>query len=576
MLAVILAGWFFFGASMRVVEREYRDLLRETSAMLVSSAVLWLRGPDTGIDASIDSVSSGLDVRVTLISTEGRVLGDSQRSGSDLHAMETHLTRPEVVRALGGEMGFDTRLSATLGTWFLYSAQPVVDEGVTLAILRLAVPLNYVAEIKALRLRYIVSGCAAVLAASLLLGAVLNTWFLRPILRLQNSATAIAQGDLYAPIGELGSHEIGELGRTVQRLADALRQNIRRLEAERSMQEAVFASLREGVIALNRQGFVIFSNEAARTLLGEASEIIGRDVFDFFRQPSVTSVLTELIERGHSGECEITLGAPAERVVRLSAVHVAESPAELTGLLVLTDITSQVATLRMRRDFFSNASHELRTPLTSILGYLEALEDHLPEDSPLRAQYVEVLQRQAQRMRSIIDDLLLLARVESDQWPVQKERYDLAGQAATLLESFEPAARKNEQVLALAAAAQPLWVLADREKIQVVLSNLLDNAIKYSGPGARVELRLSPSNAHVEVTVQDNGPGIPRDQKYRIFERFYRVDKSRSQKLGGTGLGLSIVRHLLAAHDVDIEVESDVGKGASFRFRLPLSAPMAA
>lgn len=576
LLAVFLAGWFFFGASLRVVEQEYRNLLRETSAMLVPSAEAWLRGPRSAVDPAIDAVSSGLEVRVTLISPDGRVLGDSQRSGANLRDMENHLARPEVTRALRGELGYDVRTSATLGVWFLYSAQPVLKNGSVAGVLRLAVPLSYVAEIKALRLRYIVSGCVAVLAASLLLAAVLNTWFLKPVLRLQQSAAAIAQGDLYAPIGDLGSHEIGELGRSVHRIAEALRQNIRRIEAERSMQEAVFGALREGVLALDRQGFVILANEAASTFLGETKDITGRDVFDFFRQPRVTSLLTDLLQRGQGGECEITLEGPAERVLRLSAVHVSEKLGELAGLVVLTDVTSQVATLRMRRDFFSNASHELRTPLTSILGYLEALEDHLPTDSPLRVQYVEVLQRQAERMRSIIDDLLLLARVESDQWPVQKETYDLARQAATLLESFEPSARKNQQMLKLHVEVQPVWVRADREKIQVVLSNLLDNAVKYAGAGAMIELHLLPSESHVDVTVKDNGPGVPREQKHRIFERFYRVDKSRSQKLGGTGLGLSIVRHILAAHDVEIEVESDVGVGASFRFRLPLDTPPAA
>jgi signal transduction histidine kinase len=258
--------------------------------------------------------------------------------------------------------------------------------------------------------------------------------------------------------------------------------------------------------------------------------------------------------------------------VRVSALPTREKAGGIAGLLVLTDITAQVATLKMRRDFFSNASHELRTPLTSILGYLESLEDSLPADSPLRGQYVDVLQRQAERMRRIIDDLLLLARVESEQWPVQAERYDLVAQATSLLESFQPAARKSHQELVADLPPEPVWVSADREKLHVVLSNLIDNALKYSGQGARVRLTIAPEASAVEVAVADNGPGIPPAELSRIFERFYRVDKSRSRQLGGTGLGLAIVRHILAAHHVEIEVESNLGEGARFHFRLPRAA----
>ena len=571
-VAVLVAGYSFFGTASRLVEEQYESAMFDALALLEPQARVWLQDDVTRADSAIDATAAGLRVRLTLIRSDGHVIGDTRRSGADLREMEDHHSRPEVLAALESGTGTSIRVSGTVGVKLLYCARNITENGRSLGVLRLSVPLDDLSRLGQLRLRYLGSGLVAVLAASLILAAILNTWVLKPMLRLQQAAEALAAGDHQIAIGDLGRHEIGELGSSVQRIAETLRQTIRRLEAERFRQEAVFASLKEGVIALDPQGFVILANEAARTLLGEDDTLTGRDVFDFFRQPQVTSMLSELVQRGQGGETEIVLDGAAGRVVRLSAMPVSESAESLSGLLVLTDVTAQVATLKMRRDFFSNASHELRTPLTSILGYLETMEDSLPSDSPLRAQYLDVLQRQADRMRRIIDDLLLLARVESEQWPVQTENYDLVPQAAALLESFRPEAKKNNQELILQHPPQPLWVVADREKLNVVLSNLLDNALKYSGQGSRVELSLSPEGGEVQVSVADNGPGIAPDQKHRIFERFYRVDKSRSRQMGGTGLGLSIVRHILAAHNIEIEVDSNLGEGTRFLFRLPQAA----
>jgi signal transduction histidine kinase len=174
-------------------------------------------------------------------------------------------------------------------------------------------------------------------------------------------------------------------------------------------------------------------------------------------------------------------------------------------------------------------------------------------------------------MRRIIDDLLMLAQVESEQWPVQREAYDLVSQVSQAIDSFRPAANKYNQHLHLNVPDTTVRVEADREKIHVVLSNLLDNAVKYAGEGGRIELGLTLTGDRVEVTVSDNGPGIPRSETQRVFERFYRLDKSRSRQLGGTGLGLSIVRHILAAHEVEIILDSDLGEGARFSFALPLA-----
>ena len=571
LLSVILAAYFFFNASAEVVERQYRDVLRDASAMLILQAQPWLSDATVNIDKAVDATAAGIDFRLTVIGTDGVVLGDSQRSGADLRAMENHGHRPEVLMSMQNEFGSDVRTSATLGIRFLYVARSIAKDGRVLGTLRLAAPMSSVRELEQVRTRYMGAATAAILAASLLLAAVLGTWFRRPMSRLKQAAAAIASGHYDAPIGPLGNDEIGELGNSVQQMAESLDATITRLNADRQTQETVLGSLREGVIAMDQEGNVILANRATQSQLGEETPLVSRDVFEFFRQPNATALLMAVLNDGEGGTTEITLDGPPARVLQLSALPVSGGSGNLAALLVITDITTYVTTLRMRRDFFSNASHELRTPLTSIIGYLENLEDSLPADSPLKAQYLGVLTRQSERMRRIIDDLLMLAQVESEQWPVHTESYDLAAQAAQVIESFRPTAGKYDQDLHLTASVAVVRVEADREKIHVVLSNLMDNAVKYAGEGGRVELDLTVKGDHVEVTVSDNGPGIPRAETQRVFERFYRLDKSRSRQLGGTGLGLSIVRNILAAHEVEITLDSDLGEGARFSFALHLA-----
>jgi two-component system phosphate regulon sensor histidine kinase PhoR len=569
---VVLAAHFFSRASIRTVEQEYRQALGDIGPLLLEQARLWLTSPDIDADSAVDLAGSGLATRLTVIDTTGLVLGDSQRSGNDLEAMENHARRPEIAAALTGRMDSHIRISATLGIKFLYVAHPVIEQGRVVGVLRLAVPLESVRALENLRTRYTAAGIAAVLAATLLLAAFLGAWFTRPIQRLLKATDAVAKGDYHSSLGRLGPGEIGELGHCVQQIANAMKSTIDRLEADRKTQAAIFSALLDGVVGIAEDGTVLLANAAASSLMSESGDITGRDIFELFRQPDAATLINGVLKGGASGDTEIVLDNQARRVLHLSAIGIHTPGTSLAALLVLTDVTTQVTTLRMRRDFFSNASHELRTPLTSILGYLETLEDQLPQDSPLRERYLDVLTRQAERMRRIIDDLLLLSQVESDQWPVELEAYDLVAQAGRVLESFKPEAEKHEQHLAVQAPPGAVTVMADREKVHVALSNLVDNAIKYAGRGARIEIRIGPSDETVQITVADNGPGIPAAEISRIFERFYRVDKSRSRALGGTGLGLAIVRHILAAHDSEIRVSSDLGEGAEFTFRLRRAA----
>lgn len=575
LLTVVLASYFFSREARKLVLENYLDGLRETGHLLSPEIQrTYLNDPEQ-IDAAVDRLAHGLDTRLTVIDASGRVIGDSQRSGADLRNMENHRDRPEIAAASGGQTGNATRVSATLGIAFLYLAQPIWSDGRVVGVFRLAVPLVKIGELQTLRLRFLAAGSAAVLAATLLVAAFLGAWFTRPMRHLQATADRIARGET-APVDKAGfaapgTGELADLAFTMEKISTSLHQTIKRLRVDQEVQAAIVSALQDGVLALDRQGTIVVANARAGALLGLADAPVGRDVFELWRHPEATALLSGLLA-GRPGETEITLNRPGGGTLRLTAIPLTSPEAPIAGLVAVADISAQVATLQMRRDFFNNASHELRTPLTSIIGYLETLEDSLPPDSPLRSQYLAVLVRQADRMRRIVDDLLTLAQVESEQWPVNAENYDLTAQVKQQIEMFEPAASQQAQAIAMIAPDQPVRVRADREKIYIALSNLIDNAVKYAGPGARIEVRLESGDEKARITVADDGPGIPKEQAGRIFERFYRLDKSRSRSLGGTGLGLSIVRHILAAHREEIVVETELGSGVRFTFSLPLAS----
>jgi len=574
LLTVVLASYFFSREARKIVLENYLDGLKDSGQLLLPEIERAYLSDREQIDSAVDRLAQGLDIRLTVIDTSGRVLGDSQRSGTDLGNLENHRDRPEVKAALSGQRGSATRVSTTQGIGLLYLAWPIWSGGRVEGVTRLAVPLLKIGELETLRLRFLAAGAAAVVAASLLVAAFLGAWFTRPMRHLQALADRIARGETppaeSAEFSPPGSSEIADLAFTMQKISASLHLSIEKLKADQEIQGAIVSALQDGVLALDSMGTIRVANRRANELLGLDGDLVGRDVFELWRQPEATSLLSALLA-GKAGETQIVVNRAGGGTLKLSASPVSAPEAPIAGLVTMADVSAQVATLQMRRDFFNNASHELRTPLTSIIGYLETLEDQLTPDSPLRSQYLAVLVRQADRMRKIVDDLLTLAQVESEQWPVHTESYDLASQVKQTIELFQPVAAGQGQTLVMTTEAPAVPVSADREKIHIVLSNLIDNAVKYAGPGARIEVRLEPDGEDVRITVSDNGPGMPKEQAGRIFERFYRLDKSRSRALGGTGLGLSIVRHILAAHKRTITVETDTGAGARFSFSLPLA-----
>jgi two-component system phosphate regulon sensor histidine kinase PhoR len=506
-------------------------------------------------------------VRVTLISADGIVLGDSDVPAERLPAVENHAQRPEVAAALAGGAGHDARRSATVGRRLLYVAIPAGDAAG--GVVRVADELFHLEEgVAFLRRTLLVAGAVGV-ASSLLLGWGLSWLTLRPLRELRSFTNALAAGDLDYRIPRRFGDELGEISRAIRALADQLRERAADADREKERLRAVLDGMAEGVLVVDARNQIVLANHQVAAFYGARPPLPGRSVVAALRDAE----LDELLARAHRTDDPVSatleLFHPTHRTLRVQAARFPAAPGRRLGsVAVLHDVTALTRLDTMRREFVANASHELRTPLAAIRGFAETLlgDGAIPEEQ--RRSYLEVIDRHAKRLGTLVDDLLELSRIESGEYPLELQAVDVAGVAAVLLRDTE-ARLREKQLDAASEASGPTTAWADPQAVWQILSNLLDNAIKYTEPGGQIRIRVEGDARRVCVRVSDTGAGIPERDLPRIFERFYRVDRARSRALGGTGLGLSIVKHLVQGQGGEIQVESELGRGSTFTFTLP-------
>ena len=528
----------------------------EVSEQLVREARLvaaqW--HPGLAVDSLANAAGQALGHRVTLIDASGRVVGDSEFDSPALEGLESHLTRPEIQDAARAGHGTARRISPSAGDEELYAAVRAGD-----AFARVSVSA---ASIQALfaRARADVLGAAAL--ASLL--ALVLVWLFsrsvaRPVVELRDVTQALAAGALGRRPSLAAPGEVGDLASAVHRLAEQLSSRIEALEAEEGRLVALTESLNEGVIAIDVRQQVEKVNERARHLLG-LKDTVPFPVSNLPRDRSLREALGAALA-GHAVDAhEVQIGG---RELALTA-----RPLPAGGAVVAVfDLTPVRRVETVRRDFVANASHELRTPLTVIGGFAETLLDDSLAPAQ-RAQFVETLLANTQRMQRIVDDLLDLSRIESGGWKPNPVYADLAVIAAETLASVSQLRGNTAVELRQEIAADATHVWADPTALRQVLANLVDNAVRHTSQGTvAVFSRRCPGG--VAVGVRDTGIGIPPEHLGRIFERFYRVDAGRSRAEGGTGLGLAIVKHLVEGHGGRVRAESTAGHGTTIWAEFP-------
>jgi two-component system phosphate regulon sensor histidine kinase PhoR len=519
------------------------------------------------LDALVDSASGDLHARVTVVLPDGRVVADSAASGAALSALENHRERPEIQQALRTGRGTSVRHSATVEDDLVYSAVAIHDGGRVIGVARVAFPLRGVREQARYLAGAVVIALVLAFAITALLSILLSSSLAGPLESVMEAARQFAAGNLDARSTVSRRDEVGELARILNRSADQLQERITEIARDRARIDAILSAMEDGVLAVDHQGVVLLANQALRASLG-LRDPVGHPYVEAVRQREVGQVLEHVLKTGARKVLEAELHH-LRRVYALTGVPFPGAEGTPHGaVLTFHDVTERRRLDQVRRDFVANASHELRTPLTSIRGFVEALEDGAAADPPTAERFLGKIHTHADRMGALVEDLLELSRLESGERPPVLEPVDVAEVADDVAASFaELAERKG---LKLECRHQPApTVTTDGDRLRRILENLVENAVKYTPSGGSVRIDTARRDGAAQVSVSDDGPGIPPEHLPRIFERFYRVDKARSRDLGGTGLGLSIVKHLAESIGATVGVTSGVGRGTRFTVVVP-------
>jgi two-component system, OmpR family, phosphate regulon sensor histidine kinase PhoR len=522
------------------------------------------------IDSLTDFLGQKVSARVTIIDTSGKVLGDSYKSGPELLAVENHLSRPEVQEALKVGIGSQVRFSQTVKMKMFYLAIPILQDGNLSGFARLALPLTQVSRQTYQIIKYVVVSTFLALLFSLALSIILASRLTKPLKLMAESAKQIARGDFALKIRPKGRDEIAELGNYFNLMAEELQSTLERLKNEKLQLDSILSNMREGVMALGPTGEILIANDSLKQMFQLKDSPLGKAYYEVLRQPGLNALIKETLWQHSTKTDEFSLGYPDERSFMVHSISLkAERAGEVSAILVLFDITRLKKLEKIRKDFVANASHELRTPLTSIKGFVEALQDGAIDDPLQTRQFLEIISRQAERMGKIITDMLLLSEIESEGFQLKLEEFRINDLIREIFKPFQAQADSKNIALELNLQEPEKKVKMDRDKISQVISNLLDNALKFTNSGGKVAIQVEDHRNEVIIQVKDSGIGIPSTDLSRIFERFYTIDKSRSRELGGTGLGLSIVKHIVEAHGGKVWVESELNKGSVFYFSLP-------
>ena len=519
-------------------------------------------------DGWVKELGPRAHLRVTVIRPDGLVLGDSEVERAALSTLENHRDRPEIAAALAGRPGFAMRWSGTLRQRLVYAALPVRVAGTIVAVVRVADRLEHLEEAISRFHRTLLFAALVGLAFAVVMSSVAAQLMSRALRGITQAARRMSAGDLDARIRLRGDDEIGELGRTLDGLAENLSETLATLRGERDLFGRMLESMQEGVLVLDRDLRILLINRALREMLLLGADVVGRLPIETIRNAELQAVLDGAASTGKpaSGEVEIAGLGP-----RRFMVHSTPLGGEPRGLVaVFVDVTEIRKLETMRKDFVANVSHELRTPITAVRSAAETARRAIEKDPEAALRFVDMIERNALRLHELVEDLLELSRIESKQFRPTSEPVALAQVAEQVLGLFREPAERKKLRLSLVPSSGRGVARGDRRAIEQIFTNLIENAVKYCREGVSITVRIVERDAICRVSVEDTGPGIDPKHLPRLFERFYRADKGRSRDMGGTGLGLSIVKHLVEAMGGNVSVDSTPGKGTTFAFTLPV------
>lgn len=565
--ASVLAGWLMTGYARQLYLDDLRSGMEQEADLIAGVIGLDVNAPLAGAELgeSVSRIAGHLNARVTVIAADGAVLADSEGQAAE---MENHLERPEIRQAQEIGSGSSIRFSHTVGYEMLYTAVVVRVGGRENGYVRVAKSLQEIEQKISNLQRWIALSTLLITVLMILVSVLISYQISRPLSNLTQAVEGLVPGLEQDKDKVTSGDEIARLTHSFTLMASQIELQIQDLESGQARLEAVLRAMTEGVLIVDSRGMVQMANPAAMRLFNRSEgTAAGIPLVEFTQEHQVVGLWRKSSEGLESLSSRFELVTLKKNILASAAPFGQSLPG--STLLLIQDISSQVQVESMRRDFISNVSHELRTPLAGIKALAETLQDGALEDPPAARKFLERIQVEVDALNLMVAELLELSRIESGKVPLELKKTMMGDIIGPAFDRLSIQADRAGLSLSLDLPPDLPDVLADANRMQQVVVNLMHNAIKFTSQGGQVLVKAWRNGNVVEVIVQDTGKGIPAADLPRIFERFYKVDRSRSG--GGTGLGLAIARHMVEAHGGKIWAESMVGKGSTFHFTIPIT-----
>jgi len=567
-IGLVVAGLLFAATTARRTDAQIEQTL--TAEARLAGELLARAAPASAVaelDAEADRIGDLVGARVTFIAADGAVVGDSSESLEGVARMENHASRPEVVEARLQGLGKGRRHSDTLGIDMLYVAVPVTHPAI--AFVRVALPLTDIRQQFRSVLAAIVAALALALAGAAAISWIISTRVGRRVRAIAGVAERYGTGNL-SPSGlDYGDDELGTVARALDDSVQVVGRQLAEQARDHARMEAILAGMIEGVIVVDPHGRLQLANEAARRMLRLDDLPVGRHYLESIRHPAIAELVAAALSGRAPDALQLSPPRDSSRTIMARATPASGGGAH-GAVLVLHDITDLRRADQIRRDFVANVSHELRTPLTAIRGYVEALLDTDASGEQGRT-FLGIIARHSERMERLVKDLLRLARLDAGQETLDIISCDTRNLVQGVIGDVGPLAESRRQRIEIAVEPDAEALHGDPAKLHDALRNLVANAITYSPEDTTILIDAARAGGSVELSVSDEGPGIPEEDLSRVFERFYRVDKSRARDPGGTGLGLAIVKHLIELHHGGVRAENRPEGGTRVTITLPLA-----
>ncbi len=564
-VVVILFLWLFnfYFTSFYYLEKE-SDL--ESRAILFSKLLeSYTDFSDVDLSLICKELKQDTKTRYTVINKDGSVLGDSDENPK---SMDNHLSRPEVLEANNGKTGTSIRYSNTVKEKMLYLAisQNINGEQI---IIRTSVPLNSLKSNISLLTSEIIKSSIYILIATLGISLFISRKIANPLEKMVVNAMAFSKGEFQSRIKPSNTIEINSLAKSLNIMANQLDERIKLITLQKNENDAILASMAEGLVAVDYSNKIIKTNDFFRDLFELKGRAVGLDINTVIKDKKFLKFYKDLTDHKNIDNKEVTIDNIKNKTILCSATMLKDQEDNFMGhVIVVNDITKLRNLEKVRQEFVANVSHELKTPITALKGYVETLKD--VDNDEDKNYFLNILDKQTSRMNSIINDLLELSRLEEsvDKGDIEIFENNILDLINDAINECEYAANKKQIKLHINCSSSIIFNL-NKRLIQESVVNLIYNAIRYSDNKkiVKVDVKIISNNLH--ISVKDKGIGIPKNELDHIFKRFYCVDKSHSKATGGTGLGLSIVKHIMNLHSGKVVVESNVGKGSNFTLIIP-------